>query len=167
MQTIKINKSRRFFEIHPPSSHNTSPNKPSIVQKDHDILKDVVDIIIQDNDFCNDPDIMKKYKLHQHEQGANYSLNQLPCSFLFLKDAINQDFNNFLSFIWNYKVNREISTYDNQMLNIMKYVLTDFHVNCQLPLLPSSSNERTSFCQLVIPIFKSFSAVTKLISFTW
>ncbi|CAO3627476.1 unnamed protein product [Cunninghamella blakesleeana] len=66
--------------------------------------------MLQDNDSCDDPSIINQYNLYQKEQDSNCSLNQLSCSFQFLKHVINQDIDHFLDFIWFYKVYDGIAT---------------------------------------------------------
>ncbi|ORE06806.1 hypothetical protein BCV72DRAFT_206728, partial [Rhizopus microsporus var. microsporus] len=49
----------------------------------------------------------------------------------------------------------------------LRYILSDYHVNCSKPSYIVLPNGRTPFAKYVTPIFKYFSASTKLLSLIW
>jgi hypothetical protein len=52
-------------------------------------------------------------------------------------------------------------------IRLLKYIINDYHANCEKPDYYTGSNEHTPYCEYVIPIFKYFSAVYKNLSFMW
>lgn len=56
---------------------------------------------------------------------------------------------------------------EKQNILFLRYLLTDYHANCNKPSYIVLPNERTPFAEYVIPIFKYFSASTNLLSFIW
>lgn len=56
---------------------------------------------------------------------------------------------------------------ERQELMLLRYGLSDYHVNCIKPLYSVQPYERTPFVEYIIPVFKYFSASTGLFSFIW
>lgn len=56
---------------------------------------------------------------------------------------------------------------ERQDIRLLRYILSDYHANCSKPSYILIPNERTPFAEYIIPIFKYFSASTKLLSFIW
>lgn len=56
---------------------------------------------------------------------------------------------------------------ERQDIRLLRYILSDYHANCSKPSYIVIPNERTPFAEYIIPIFKYFSASTKLLSFIW
>ncbi|RCH80860.1 hypothetical protein CU098_003735, partial [Rhizopus stolonifer] len=54
---------------------------------------------------------------------------------------------------------------ERQDIRLLRYILSDYHANCSKPSYIVIPNERTPFAEYIIPIFKYFSASTKLLSF--
>ncbi|KAG0735965.1 hypothetical protein G6F57_010156 [Rhizopus arrhizus] len=67
----------------------------------------------------------------------------------------------------NIKANLGDDDDERQDIRLLRYILSDYHANCSKPSYIVLSNERTPFAEYVIPIFKYFSASTKLLSFIW
>ncbi|KAI9491536.1 hypothetical protein BDB00DRAFT_751783, partial [Zychaea mexicana] len=83
----------------------------------------------------------------------------------FLENALDQSLPSLLGFIWSHKWNNNTPADDIEVVKMAKYVLSVFRANCVKPLPLVVTNERTPFCEYVLPIFKYFSAATGLLSF--
>ncbi|KAI9273529.1 hypothetical protein EDC94DRAFT_677031 [Helicostylum pulchrum] len=86
-------------------------------------------------------EIIEEYNNNMKEQANNYCFRKLPNGY---------DTNN--------------TENDNVMIQLMRFILTDSCANCSKPE-PASVNERTPYVEYVVPIFKYFSAATKLMAF--
>ncbi|KAI9020994.1 hypothetical protein CLU79DRAFT_804594 [Phycomyces nitens] len=82
-----------------------------------------------------------------------------------LTGAIDQPIDNLAVFLWTYTV--QTSTEEDQMINIIRYVLTDFCGKCNRPEEFHSKSERTFWIDRVIPIFQTIGDQTGLLGFEW
>lgn len=94
-----------------------------------------------------------EYIMNMEEQSENKALNDLPNVMKFLTSALAQDIDDLPAWLWNNGRQNDFTEYEKQMIQVIRYVLTDYHANCKKPTL-NNSNERTPFCEYVIPIFK-------------
>lgn len=85
----------------------------------------------------------------------------------FLLIALDRSLDNLLDFVWTYHCDGNTPMDDKKIIDMAKYILTDFHANCTKPMPLVATNERTSFCEYILPMFKYFSASTGLLSFIW
>ncbi|KAG2229519.1 hypothetical protein INT48_008408 [Thamnidium elegans] len=100
------------------------------------------------------------------EQADNHCFKKLPVCFDFLRLAISQNISELPQWVWCNGYDNNNTENDNIMIQLMRFILTDFCANCSRPE-SSLTNERTPYVEYVIPIFKYFSATTKLMSFLW
>ncbi|CAO3637994.1 unnamed protein product [Cunninghamella blakesleeana] len=178
-----LTKSKKLYHFNPPNPvPSKSTNKPRFDDGDINQLKPYYYIKISDAIDINQQNIPdKEYEGNMKDQSVNKCLNKLPNAFEFLKQAINQPINNLLNYIWNNNNNNNNNNNSNnnnnndssyqkdelQIILLIKYILTDFHANCLKPPPTATLNERTPFCESIVPIFKYFSSVTGIISFIW
>ncbi|CAO3700086.1 unnamed protein product [Rhizopus stolonifer] len=101
------------------------------------------------------------------DQHKNKCLEKIPKAQKFLEYLINGEYNEFLDTIFTQKEDDSYSGIERQYMQLLKYIMVDYHTNCEKPNYYTESNERTPYCEHVIPIFKYFSAVFKNISFVW
>lgn len=102
-----------------------------------------------------------------NDQDANRCLDKLPKAKEFLEEAVSGDRASFLNRVMSYKADNSHSKDEIQAIDLLKYILIDYHANCEKPIYYTNANERTPYCEYVIPIFKYFSAVYKSLSFMW
>ncbi|CAO3588592.1 unnamed protein product [Absidia cylindrospora] len=101
-------------------------------------------------------------KVNMNEQDNNSCLNDLPG----MLASFEQGMDDMPKYVWTngYEGYTEEELIINKML---RYILIDFYLNCMTKTDNKTTNERTPFCQHLIPILKSFSGVNGLIDFTW
>lgn len=76
--------------------------------------------------------------------------------------ASNQTFQEYPKWVWNY----DGSGPSVDFIEMMKYTLMDFHLNC-CPPFKSVNDERTPFVEPIVPPFKAFGKVLQPLEFTW
>lgn len=79
----------------------------------------------------------------------------------------NGTLDNLLDRMDDIKANLGDNDDERQDIRLLRYILSDYHANCSKPSYIVIPNERTPFAEYIIPIFKYFSASTKLLSFIW
>ncbi|KAG0930809.1 hypothetical protein G6F57_011483 [Rhizopus arrhizus] len=109
----------------------------------------------------------EEYKYNMNDQDVNQCLKKLTKAQEFLVQAISGDRANFLDRVVSYRVDDNHSKDEAQAITLLKYILIDYHANCEKPTYYTRTNERTPYCEHVIPIFKYFSAVYKSMTFMW
>ncbi|CAO3595813.1 unnamed protein product [Absidia cylindrospora] len=168
--SILVKKLKKTYSIHPPNpTPSISTNKPRIDNIDIQQLKPVYSINISDSKETHAFSVPAKdeHKQNMDDQANNKCLQQSPHTRKFIEKAVEKPLNELLDFIWAYTHNDTASNDDQQILNLMKYILTNYHANCLKPVPLTPINERTPFCEHVLPVFKYFSATTGLVSFIW
>ncbi|ORX62139.1 hypothetical protein DM01DRAFT_1315509 [Hesseltinella vesiculosa] len=98
------------------------------------------------------------------DQYVNRSLKSVKIAMTLLENALDQPRAEILSFIWSNRCSTGTPVEDMGMINLARSILTDFHANCVKPRPLVPTNERTPFCESMIPIFKYFSAATGFLS---
>ncbi|CAO3702389.1 unnamed protein product [Rhizopus stolonifer] len=101
------------------------------------------------------------------DQHENKCLNSLPKVYNLINKVINGEYNNMLDTVDNYKFDPTHSESDKKAIKLLKYIINDYHANCEKPVYYADANERTPYCEYIVPIFKYFSAVYKNLSFMW
>lgn len=69
--------------------------------------------------------------------------------------------------IYTHEFDDTYSSEEKQVENFLKYIMSDYHANCEKPAYYTNINEPTPYCEHIIPIFKYFSNIYKNISFMW
>lgn len=146
-----------------PSRNLRSPHKPKLQVVDCNTLRRFYDIRISSNTAKADDDTEAFYQQCVRDNRANLSLKQLPDVLEFCIKSSNQDFQGFPKWLWNQETH---GSSGEKFLEMMKYTLTDFHLNC-LAASKAVNDERTPYIEHVVPPFKAFSKVFKILSFTW
>lgn len=52
-------------------------------------------------------------------------------------------------------------------LNFVKFAITNFILNCMRTCPYDKNDERTSYCEIFIPLFKAFGNTTKTLNYSW
>lgn len=56
---------------------------------------------------------------------------------------------------------------DNPFIEFVKFSMIDFILNCKRPGLYNNNDERSIYCEVFIPISKSFGYCTRSLTYTW
>ena len=56
---------------------------------------------------------------------------------------------------------------DNPFIEFVKFSMIDFILNCKRPGLYNNNDERSIYCEVFIPISKSFGNCTRSLTYTW
>ncbi|KAI8373757.1 hypothetical protein BD560DRAFT_423122 [Blakeslea trispora] len=143
-------------------------NKPRITKKDASLVKSAFEICIASTPSTPTSAIIaEEYNHNNEDQDVNQCFKKLPKAQEFLMQAISGDRADFLDRVMSYKVDDNHSKDEVQAIKLLKYILIDYHANCEKPNYYTRTNERTPYCEHVIPIFKYFSAVFKNLTFMW
>lgn len=111
--------------------------------------------------------LSREYEKNMNDQEINKCLQQVPHTLSYLQEVLDGSLDHMLDYISDHKFGDDYTIHERQSVNLLKYILTDYHANCKKPTYSTSPNERTPFCENVLPIFKYFSAVYGLLSFMW
>ncbi|KAF7721914.1 hypothetical protein EC973_003953, partial [Apophysomyces ossiformis] len=117
------------------------------------------------NAISNNEEIKQEYMLHKRRHDSLGSLKDLDGSVAFLKTALASGFSELPRTIWSYD-KEHLRSDAKAMVDIMQYVLTDFHRYCLSPS-PVTKHERTAFIDLLIPALAAFAKVSGLVNFSW
>ncbi|KAG2216755.1 hypothetical protein INT45_010797 [Circinella minor] len=78
-----------------------------------------------------------------------------------------QELENLPSWLWSQKFDSTKEENERKLIETMKLFLTDFYVTCLRPEPTPPLNERTPFCEHVIPLIKYSNAVYQLLRVQW
>lgn len=146
----------------------TTINKPCINETDASQVQSAFEVII--SNIPSTPisnDVLDDYKLNMIDQDNNRCFNEIPKAQTFLKRIIDGDLEELMQTIYTHKLDDTYSSKEKQVVNLLKYIMSDYHANCEKPAYYTDTIERTPYCECIIRIFKYFSAVYKNISFMW
>lgn len=142
-------------------------NKPRITKKEASLIESTFEICIATTPSTPTSTIIKEeYNRNLNDQDENKCLKQFPRVQEFLLRAISEEYASFLKTVMYYEVN-DIPNDEAKAIKLLKYILIDYNANCEKPPYYTQANERTPYCEYVIPIFKYFSAVYKSLTFMW
>lgn len=80
---------------------------------------------------------------------------------------ITGEYDDMLDTINDYKFDVTYSDNEKSAIKLLKYIINDYHANCEKPIYYTDANEHTPYCEYIVPVFKYFSAVYKNLSFMW
>lgn len=159
---------KTFSFLNPLSGSIIAINKPRITATNAAQIESAFEICISSTPSTPSSEIIEhEYKKNIDDQHSNKCLEKIPLVKKFLEEVIDTDYDKFFDAICNKKVDEDYSRIERQYMQLLRYILVDYHANCEKPNYYTESNERTPYCEHVIPIFKYFSAVFKNISFMW
>ncbi|KAI9006732.1 hypothetical protein CLU79DRAFT_824347 [Phycomyces nitens] len=96
------------------------------------------------------------------EGRKNTSLKSISGAFDFCLAALKQDQVGFCKWVWNH----EPEVKEKEFIEMMKYILTDFHLNCKTSK-GSVNDERTPFVETVVSLLKAFAKNMDTLGFVW
>ncbi|KAK4516824.1 Ubiquitin fusion degradation protein 4 [Mucor velutinosus] len=149
------------FDYHTPSRNLVSPKKPVLSQTDHRSLSDLFEIRLSSGTqgSCSH-DTESLYEQYQDQQHANSCLKTHTGAISFLTTALDPD--NFLdtSKLWALPG-------QGKFIDMMRHILTDYYQTCRRASPLDLNQERTFFCECVVPIFRNFGVLIGDISGSW
>ncbi|KAI9316680.1 hypothetical protein BX666DRAFT_188492 [Dichotomocladium elegans] len=149
--------------IQTPGNNLRSPHKPKLEEADVGALNHYFDICISSSRKGHASEETERiYQENMRAGQRNESLKSLDKAFEFCAAACNQEQAGFPKWLWNY----EIESNDEKFIEMMKYTLTDFHLNC-LVKTNTLNDERTPFVESVIPPLKAYAKVLDMLTFIW
>lgn len=87
--------------------------------------------------------IVNEYNKNMEEQHLNKCLEGLPKVKNLLKKMISGEYNEMLQIVDNYKFDDEHSESEIKAIRLLKYIMNDYHANCEKPDYYITTNERT------------------------
>ncbi|CEG69060.1 hypothetical protein RMATCC62417_05204 [Rhizopus microsporus] len=69
--------------------------------------------------------------------------------------------------IYTHQFDDTYSSEEKQVVNLLKYIMSDYHANYEKPAYYTDTNKCTLYSEYIIPIFKYFNALYKNILFMW
>ncbi|ORX55579.1 hypothetical protein DM01DRAFT_1304087 [Hesseltinella vesiculosa] len=165
---VQVKRGKKTFDFLPTSlCPSVSTNKSRVHDDDRSVLNAIFVIKIDDKKYPGTPmEINESYEENMNDQAALKCLKLYPDAMEFLKSALGQNLAELPRWLWNHGYDTDDKD-TNTVNQLTRLILTDFSANCEKPLFPGTTNERTPFAEYVIPVFKYFCATTKLITFAW
>ena len=163
--SLLLKKAKKSYSFHPPNvTPSVSTNKPRINGDDTKKLNDYFVAVIDSHSGDEISDCTRQeYELNMEEQRVLHCFKKKVNTF----DLLDVCLDNLLDRMDDIKANLGDNVDERQDIRLLRYILSDYHANCSKPSYTVLPNERTPFAEYVIPIFKYFSASTKLLSFIW
>ncbi|KAI9266560.1 hypothetical protein BDA99DRAFT_436512, partial [Phascolomyces articulosus] len=164
-----LKKAKQSYSFHPPEvTPSVSTNKPRINGDDAKKLNDYFVAVIGPHSGDETLDCTRQeYELNMEEQRVLHCFKKKASTFDLLDFCLNGTLDNLLDRMDDIKANLGDNDDERQDIRLLRYILSDYHANCSKPSYIVIPNERTPFAEYIIPIFKYFSASTKLLSFIW
>ncbi|KAF7721018.1 hypothetical protein EC973_005557, partial [Apophysomyces ossiformis] len=165
--SILYKKGKKSFSFFPANlKPSISTDKARINNEDRTALDPFFVIKISDETYANMPEeVENEYQKNMKEQAEIHCLRKLPNALAFLKAALDQNLHELPKWLWCNGFNSSYTEDEVKIIAMLRLILTDYYANCIKPSISGSTNERTPFAEHVIPIFKYFSAVTKMMAF--
>ncbi|ORY99450.1 hypothetical protein BCR43DRAFT_456042 [Syncephalastrum racemosum] len=174
---LDVKKGKKSFSFVPQLKPSTSTHKSRVSEEDRITLAPLYHIKINDDHTAYTPtNIIHDYEQNIDDQAVNASLSKRPLAYNFLKQALNEPLANLRQFLWTHGQDdhdgiegskEQASDKEEQLMELIRLVLTDYSTICLKPQYPAPTNERTPFVESIIPLFKYMSSITKSIAFVW
>lgn len=158
---INLEQDKKKFNFQAPYTRCISPHRPLIEQKHIMELKPLFDVCFSSNSESCSEKLKELFDRYQEDQRNNRSLLLINNSFELISDifSIKNDIN-FPKEVFN-------CSFTSCFNMFIKYSAVDFHLNTCRPGAYQSGDERTFFCEVIVPLFKSFGNCTGQIKFKW
>ncbi|KAG1470887.1 hypothetical protein G6F56_002431 [Rhizopus delemar] len=159
-QKVVITKNSKVYNIHSSGSIILPSNTPRIQKEDYDALKDDFDIKYRTTVNKSTPEAESIFKRSEEEEEENVSLRKTPGAIGLLKNTVlSKKFG-------NYKLLRSFDI-QSSFIRVMQHIISDYYQNCLRTTPYDFNDERTFFCEVVIPILKSFALNLGNLTFKW
>ncbi|KAI9252122.1 hypothetical protein BY458DRAFT_443912, partial [Sporodiniella umbellata] len=166
---VSVKKTRKTFAFSRPlAGQLLTINKPRVTKEDASQVAPAFEVILSDTPSTPVSSVIKnEYIKNMEDQHKNKCLRSFPKVYDLINKVINGKYSDMLDTVDNYKFNSTHSESDKKAIKLLKYIINDYHANCEKPSYYTNANERTPYCEYIIPVFKYFSAVYKNLSFMW
>lgn len=154
-------KERNLYKFQAPSNHVLSPHKPIIQAEDLSVLKAYFDICISNSKNEASHETYLEYQSHMKDQNDYRYLKAMPGIFELVIDILETNQANLfrkLSFL---------PVDGNPFLEFIQFAMLDFILNCKRPEPYKDNDERSYYCEVIIPIFKAFGNCTSSLTYAW
>ena len=153
----------KVYHIQTPGNNLLSPYKPKLQELDVSLLNEHFAIRISStlkNQVDHETETI--YQNYKKAAQSNEALKELDNVWEFCTEALRQNQDGFCKWIWN----QEPLSKDTKFVDMMKYIFTDFQLNCMAKTI-SINDERTPFVETIVPPFKAFAKVLNALNFVW
>jgi hypothetical protein len=145
-----------------PNINLVSPNRPIIQSEDLDIMKSMFDICLSSNTntHCS-TETKALFDKYRNEERQNICISKIGDALDIIKTIFTFENNSDFS--------RKVFNLPNQneFVQFIQYSIVDFKLNTQRPISYQPGEERTFFCEVIIPLFKSFGNTVGKICYSW
>lgn len=148
----------------PPDHKSDHLHRPKPRKAQLDILKDLVNFgtsFISDN-----PTTMNQYKNYERDQYENKSLRGHGLLDHITNLLENDNTESFVQRLWTVEI-EGLSNKAVALLDIIRYILTSFHLVFSDAALLTQNHERTPFIENIVPSLLSLSKITGFAEFKW
>ncbi|KAI9278567.1 hypothetical protein BDA99DRAFT_531315 [Phascolomyces articulosus] len=127
--TLQKTRSHTVFIHLPLLAHYQPINLPSMM-KMHYVYTNITTQaqVPQGVDGCLE--IGVEYARNMNDQPTNHSFNKVKTAMCFLAGALELPISKLLDYAWSYSCDSDTPSDDYFTIQLIKYVLTDFHANC-------------------------------------
>lgn len=165
--TLDIHMGHKHFSLVPPKYNLHSPHKPKLREQEQHNLALLVDVVMNNTPDENIPHELKSEATkHREDHHLNSSLSSMPTAKQFLIEVLGAEFDDLVTKLWAYQPSPATSTPEMQLIQTIKYTLTDFHGKCRGEAW-KVDHERTFFVDHIVPTFTYFGKQTGLLRFFW
>jgi hypothetical protein len=138
-----------------------SPNTPLINTDNYSKLEQLADVCLSFNQTHASQETYDEYTHINTIFDNNGSLKTIPGSINLFNSMVQSDGDDYCDYLAFIKYE------SNKFNRFMKFAMLDFAINCERITPIPVNDERTIFSEVIIPLFKYFGNITKLISFRW
>lgn len=109
--------------------------------------------------YCNSA-TQKLYDDYRDDQDRNVFIKGHEGALSFLSDALNEN---------NFMITRKLWALpgEGKFIDMMRHILTDYYQCCRRSTPINTNQERTFFCEAIVPIFKNFGIMIGSLSGSW
>jgi hypothetical protein len=163
---VLLQQDKKTFTMQPPNTNIISPHRPIIQHEHQELLKPFFDICLSSNASNCTKETKQLFDKLKEDQRNNFSISEISNALELVKVIFS--FENDLNFARNVFTTISFqNTNSNDFLEFIKYSMVDFKLNTQRPNNYQPGEERTYFCEVVIPLFKAFGNTTRAITYNW
>ncbi|CAO3623741.1 unnamed protein product [Mucor hiemalis] len=84
-----------------------------------------------------------------------------------INKVVNGKYSDMIDTVYNYKLDSTHPESDKEAIKLFRYIINDYHANCEKPSYYTNANERTPYREYIVPIFEYLTAVYKSLSIMW
>ncbi|GAA5800263.1 hypothetical protein HPULCUR_005689 [Helicostylum pulchrum] len=133
---ISVKKNRKVFSFIKPTTLdvNYAINIPVLEQQEKSAIESVVFVKFDNDCICENDEVNEEFQTNNESQRNMRFLNQKAMVYIFLRNALDQKYDNFLAWICGNGFNYDVSEEERK-------------ANCMKPVALVQTNERTPFVE--------------------